>query len=758
MRKHVEHLFGGYLGGFQDGLVELAWNNPDERAVRHAQLYKTDALDTLVEHAVKLNSKAGCNVYIGAALRRPGTAPFARAKDADFLCLTAGYVDLDEPGTVLAAKGIYKTIVPTAVVITGTIPHPRAQLWWKLEEPLADPEVAQAMLKSMAHNLNGDPTVTNPARVMRLAGSIAWPVKPGREMEGTDLINPASATADYPGGAVSKAFPAPSMGSIDRSPPPWEEDAQNGPGIKREPDVFGLDTGQVVDGREAYMLATLTACLVQLIGEKGGAVPDAGELYDLAWPQFCKGADITKPRANGQPWTANAFWAKAAYTLQRFAAGDIAGCRSKEEALASYAAKQLADQSTPIGGPAIVGFTGPAARQPTPIAVHAAFPIDAATIPPRKWSVPGLLLCGSVSILVAPPGSGKSLLTLQMAIAVAAGVSWGGWQPRGRQKVLVINSEDDLDEMRRRLFVAAREMGVAQSQLEGWLDLAANPEGIVIAKADSRTKTVVKTPLSEDLILTIQTNHYGLVVVDPFAETFVGDENSNSEVKWAGVLWRAVARATGIALWLVHHTKKYAAGMAGDADASRGGGAMVGIARVVGTLFTMTEDEAEGMEVDPERRGDYVRYDDGKANYSRKGDVRWFEKASRDVGNATGFLPSDEMGVLLAWKPPDGMEGITVNDLNDALDVIDRGVTDGAGQSTGQWFAPRASGADSKRWVGHSLELSLGCSNKTARKLVGMWLKTKVLEVFEFIDPKQRKPRKGVRSIRSNRPGSVTSE
>jgi hypothetical protein len=403
----------------------------------------------------------------------------------------------------------------------------------------------------------------------------------------------------------------------------------------------------------------------------------------------------------------------------------------------------------PQSGPA----TGPKSPHltPQPIAVRSAFPIDRSVSPVRNWVVPGLLLRGSVTVLVAPPGSGKSLFTLQMAIAVAAGVSWGGFTPRTRQRVLIINAEDDFDEMCRRLVVAAAEMGVSQADLVGWLDLAEAPETIVIAKIDGRSKAVIRTPLADDLIKTIADKGYGLVVADPFAETFVGDENSNSEVKWAGVLWREVARKAGVALWLVHHTKKYASAMAGDADASRGGGAMIGIARVLVTLFTMTEDEALAMDIDLDGRTDFVRLDDGKANYSRKGNVKWFEKATREVGNATGFLPSDEVGVLIAWKPPDALEGITVADLNKALDVIDLGILDENGKPSGQFWSPEQNAKT--RWVGTLLMRLLDCPKKAAANLVGQWLKSGVIKTFDYHDPRVRKIRSGVKSVPGNRPG-----
>jgi hypothetical protein len=138
MLAHVDHLFGGYLDGYQDGLIELAWTDtvPDQDGkyrLRHARLFGTDQLYELVEEAARLNSQPMCNVYIGAALRKPETAPLERASDDDAYVLTAAYVDLDDPGTANAAKNIYGKAKPTMIVVTGRAPHTRAQMWWRLE-------------------------------------------------------------------------------------------------------------------------------------------------------------------------------------------------------------------------------------------------------------------------------------------------------------------------------------------------------------------------------------------------------------------------------------------------------------------------------------------------------------------------------------------------------------------------------------------------------------------------------------------------
>ena len=60
----------------------------------------------------------------------------------------------------------------------------------------------------MAVALGGDPSVVNPGRVMRLAGSIAWPTKPGREVELTELVTfNDNRPRCYVDGQFDKAFP-----------------------------------------------------------------------------------------------------------------------------------------------------------------------------------------------------------------------------------------------------------------------------------------------------------------------------------------------------------------------------------------------------------------------------------------------------------------------------------------------------------------------------------------------------------------------
>jgi hypothetical protein len=377
-----------------------------------------------------------------------------------------------------------------------------------------------------------------------------------------------------------------------------------------------------------------------------------------------------------------------------------------------------------------------------PVPVVFPFPIDEAMIPVRDWVVPGLLMRRHVSVLVAPSGSGKSLLTLQLGIACALHKPWSGWLPRRKFRVLVINSEDDVDEMRRRLAAAARIMVPSKDEqdcLRNNVALVDNADGAVVAKFDAKTKTMIATPLLDQIIATIKQNEIDIIFVDPFAETFEGDENSNSELKWAGVMWRHVARETGAAVCLVHHTKKYATGMAGDVDAARGAGALIGIARIVSTLFPMTTREAEVMGVEDDKRGFYLRYDDAKANLNIKSPfARWFFKQTITLDNKTDELPGDDVGVLIPWKP----SGPTV--LEDQIvkffTRIDQGIVDQAAAATGEFYSfdPRSG----ERWVvKFAQEFFEIESEAAAAKLIEGWRRDKRLESVQHRSGKQRKVR-----------------
>jgi len=406
-----------------------------------------------------------------------------------------------------------------------------------------------------------------------------------------------------------------------------------------------------------------------------------------------------------------------------------------------------------------------------PVPTVRPFPIDGASIPRRPWVIPGWLLRRHVSVLVAPPGSGKSLLTLQAALMMGTAMQWGGWHPRGAFKVLVINSEDDNDEMRRRLYAGAKIMNCDEQMLSERIVLADAPEDIVIARADSKTKTVIRTPMVENLIATITAGGFDVVIIDPFAECFEGDENSNSELKWAALLWREIARRTNCSVLLVHHTRKYA-NEPGDMDAARGAGALLGVARVVSTVFTMSESEAQAFEIDAERRHEYLRFDDAKANLSLVTfKARWFFKRTFTLPNGTDDEPADQLGVLEPWQPSTVFDKLDAGTARTILLIIDKGVVVDDGKpklATDQGvlvpdkpdpYTLTRRGKAAPRWAGTVVMDHVSCSEKEAQKLLNIWIKNRVLvEIDVETSTSKGQKRKGLKVNMARLPGTLSDE
>lgn len=364
------------------------------------------------------------------------------------------------------------------------------------------------------------------------------------------------------------------------------------------------------------------------------------------------------------------------------------------------------------------------------LATVEAFDFKESEIPPRPWIIPGVMLAGYTHMLAAPGGSGKSLFTLQLAIALGTGTAWGDLEPRKACRTLIINVEDDLDEQRRRLAAARQIMEPDMWELSGMIHLAQDSENIIVARSEPTRKTVIATPIVDTLCKFIVEKKIDVLIVDPFAETFEGDENSNSEVKWAMKVWRdQIAKPTGCAVYLVHHTTKNAANGAGEADIVRGAGAIVNSTRITSTLMPMTADEAEAAGINPADRFLYVRFDNAKANQSLKtGRARWFEKVTVTISNGSEKTPADEVGALRPWRLPGPFDGVTLTHLKRVQQAI----------GNGKWRLD----VQAKAWAGIAVAdvLALDHGEQKDRKritlLIKEWIKNDVLRVVEDHDEK----------------------
>lgn len=574
MTQHVEHLFGGYLDGCHDGLIELSWTDtkPDAAGryrLAHARLFGTDKLDELVEEAARLNAQPMCNVYIGAALRHPDTPPFGRASDRDAWALTCAYVDLDDAEATANAKNVYGLDKPTLVVVTGREPHMRAQLWWRLEEPLTDSAHWPALLRGFAARLSGDTTVTNPARVMRLAGSIAWPVKPGRSVELTGI-----ATLKEPGRCEY------SPDHLAREFPPVTERAAipvTAAQLNHTVNSLGL-ADKINDGREAYMVKTIAACLIEAIGETG-ATPTAQELYDVAWPQYERKVDFTRGGRGPEE-----FAAKCAYTIARFERGDIRGVETLDKAIEVYRRKAA---TRPPAAPSI---PRPAIQQTAIRTTDFLTLMTENVVEEPDYIEPGFAGPGNFVLIAGPPKAQKSFLLQEILVACATGAPFlvNTFHVPRPLRVFYLQAEMNRKLLRKR----AREFKLLTADEKAMLatNLIVSERFHMILNEDG-VKTAIET-----IRAAFPDGPPDIIAVDPLANVF-DQENENDNAQLMRFLTgriEAVRQAINpmAAVIMVHHaTKRSAEDMARDPFvAIRGASALRGYYDSAIVIFRASED------------------------------------------------------------------------------------------------------------------------------------------------------------------------
>ena len=70
---------------------------------------------------------------------------------------------------------LQKAPKPDFVVVTGTVPFHRAHFYWELANPESDFTRWTNLQRKIAEHHNADETISNPSRIMRLAGFMTYP-------------------------------------------------------------------------------------------------------------------------------------------------------------------------------------------------------------------------------------------------------------------------------------------------------------------------------------------------------------------------------------------------------------------------------------------------------------------------------------------------------------------------------------------------------------------------------------------------------
>lgn len=234
-------------------------------------------------------------------------------------------------------------------------------------------------------------------------------------------------------------------------------------------------------------------------------------------------------------------------------------------------------------------------------------PLD--DVPARRWIVPGLIPDRNVTDLSGDGGLGKSLLALQLGIAMTAGREWIGVRPE-QGRVLYVSCEDECDEiMRRRNAILAGE-GLPATSIAGLHLLDLTEADTTELAAGGKSGALELTRLYERLAVTLEEMQPKLVILDTRADVYAASEIDRGMVRRFVQSLRRLCLRHDLAILLLSHPS-----VAGMASGSGQSGSTAWGNSVRSRLYLTAPKPDEGAQPDPDVR----MLSSKKANYGPRG-------------------------------------------------------------------------------------------------------------------------------------------
>ncbi|MFM2006241.1 MAG: hypothetical protein RLZZ09_1896 [Pseudomonadota bacterium] len=184
----------------------------------------------------------------------------------------------------------------------------------------------------------------------------------------------------------------------------------------------------------------------------------------------------------------------------------------------------------------------------TPEDFSGKFPIYSAGDPilhqPCEWHIKGVIPKADLIVLYGASGSGKSFVALDMAAAIAQGVSWQGHRVNKANAVII--AAEGAGGVGKRIRAYCNRHGINEADF----DL-----GVIIQPPD-----VIKDVDITELAKALKEHAADIFVIDTFAQVTPGaNENSSEDMGRALRNIRILTQVTGATALIVHHAGKDAA-------------------------------------------------------------------------------------------------------------------------------------------------------------------------------------------------------
>jgi len=265
-------------------------------------------------------------------------------------------------------------------------------------------------------------------------------------------------------------------------------------------------------------------------------------------------------------------------------------------------------------------------------AYRCATDIVRANIKPRQWLLYGRYAKSFVTVTASPGGVGKSSLALLECFALSTGIQYTYHQVRETGASWYYNTEDDYDELERRIEAIKIHHNVKNTDFKHrFFFSSGRTKPLKLVADDKKLGLVINETGIKWLIDTITEQQTKLFILDPFVRAHsVSEQGIDLDVVVQQL--QRVADATGCAISILHHTTKGKSNGYGDADKVRGSGSLVASARIVHMLAPMEEKDARQYGLNACDNSWYCRMDIAKGNLTAPShDIMWFKKVSVQV-------------------------------------------------------------------------------------------------------------------------------
>lgn len=173
--------------------------------------------------------------------------------------------------------------------------------------------------------------------------------------------------------------------------------------------------------------------------------------------------------------------------------------------------------------------------------------------------IEGLLRQGHKMLMAGPSKAGKSFALIELAIGIAEGVKWLGWQCT-KGHVLYVNLELDRASALHRFKDVYKSLGLQPNNIKN-IDIW-----------NLRGKSVPMDKLAPKLIRRAQKKGYIAVIIDPIYKVLTGDENSADQMAHFTNQFDKIATELGSSVIYCHHHSKGGQGNKKSMDRASGSG------------------------------------------------------------------------------------------------------------------------------------------------------------------------------------------